>query len=101
MGLRLIIKKPSGVFRNTHPSEIIRSLIDLQLFVATNQELRMHDRSDLIDAAFAVDVDQVISAFDQLGQKHLADYWRKYLAKEPNNNFLLFYDLDEEVQLIY
>lgn len=99
MGLRLIIKKPPGVL-NAHPSEIVKALIGSQLLVATNQELRTHDRSDLIDTAFAVDIDQIIALFDQLRQKDLADYWRKY-AQQPNNNFLLFYDLDEEIQLIY
>lgn len=100
MGLRLIIKKPPGAL-NTHPSEIVRALIGSQLIVATNQELRTHDRSDLIDTAFAVDINQIIALFDQLGQSDLADYWRKYLIKQPNNSFLLFYDLDEEIELIY
>ena len=100
MGLRLIIKKPPGVLK-THPSEIVRALIGAQLLVATNQELRTHDRSDLIDTAFAVDIDQIIALFDQLGENDLADYWRKYAEQRPNNNFLLFYDLDEEIELIY
>lgn len=99
MGLRLIIKKPPGVLK-THPSEIVSALIGAQLLVATNQELRMHNRSDLVDTTFAVDIDQIISLFDQLGENDLADYWRKY-AEQPNNNFLLFYDLDEEIELIY
>jgi len=100
MGLRLIIKKTPGVL-NAHPSSAIKALIGLQFLVATDQELRARNRSDLIDTAFAIDINQIIVVFDQLGQKDLADYWRKYTGQQPNNNFLVFYDLDEEIELIY
>lgn len=101
MSLQLIIKKPPGDFYYHHPDQVVEALTGREFTVATNSELAKHGRDDLINTALAVDIDQVVSLFDDLGKPDFAEYWRKYLVDHPDDNFLLFSIDREEMELTY
>jgi hypothetical protein len=92
--LVIVHKLPSGN-KAEHPPDILNSLIDCSLPLATKEELGEHQ--ELRDT-LAVDIKQVVASLKDRGKTRFLKYWEQYSAKHPN--YFLTFEIDE-VKIVY